>query len=680
MSLQGAPDGVVVLDPQSPSGKNMYDPTDVEVCLQPPCVVTVKDETAWVPFTNFSTDSVRLHAGQRLGNWCSIDRPEFTCALGEGVPDHEPQKVVGWEAVSLDHLDQESKSSIQQILCRYPNVFSTSDFDLGRTNLTKHHIHVAENTRPIRLPVRRAPLPHLQEMHRQIDLMLENRIVRPSESPWNSPIVMVKKKDNSLRLCIDYRRLNQATIRDSFPLPRVDDTLDSLHGCRFFSSLDLAQGFRQVEMSDEDRQKTAFSVPGRGHFEFETMPMGLVNAPGVFQRLMTIALNGLLGNQCFVYLDDILITGKTLEEHLQNLEVVLSRLESAGLKLKPTKCQVLRSKVNFLGHVISSEGVEVDDTKTAAIRHWPVPTCVSELRAFLGLAGYYRKYVRHYAEIARPLFKLTNKGVRFAWSTECQTAFDELRARLCNPPILAYPDLAEESAFIIDCDASDFAVGGVLSQVQDGHERVIAFASQTMTKSERNYCVTQKEMLSLVRMLKLYRPYVMGRRLTVRTDHAALIWLQNYKDPEGRIARWLMVLQDYDFQCVHRPGKSHGNADGLSRRSHGNCPSCPDPSSKTESGVPFVVASARTMGNVPQLVDHQKADQTLSKVREWLREGRTAAPVDEVNRMDEKSAKIALSFSSLSVKDDILGIDVEGEWKRNLPQYRTNSAVIIPVH
>jgi len=357
--------------------------------------------------------------------------------------------------------------------------------------------------------------------------------------------------------------MNSVTKKDVYPLPRINDCLDAMATATLFSTFDLRSSYHQVQVAPQDRDKTTFICP-RGMYRYRAMPFGLCNAGSTFQRLMDVVMSGLHLDVCLVYLDDIILFSRTVDEHLERLVRLLGRLQSAGLKLKPEKCSLMQKSVSFLGHVVSGEGIATDPKKIETVMEWPVPVSVKDVRSFLGLTGYYRRFVKGYASIAAPLHALTKKDQAFKWTEETQVAFETLRKVLTSPPILAMPD--DHGEFVLDTDASDLSIGAVLSQVQDGTEKVIAYASRSLDKREINYCITRKELLAIIYALKYFKQYLMGRHFKIRTDHAPLTWLRHTPDPIGQQARWLEIMEEFDFQVEHRPGIKHGNADAVSRR------------------------------------------------------------------------------------------------------------------
>jgi hypothetical protein len=471
--------------------------------------------------------------------------------------------------------------------------------------------------------------------------------------PWASPLVLVKKKNDTVWFCVDYRKLNVTTRKDVYPIPRVDETLDTLAGSHFFTTLDLLSGYWQVQVHPDDKEKTAVTTP-EGLFEFNVMPFGLCNAPATFQRLMDCVLAGLHWETCLVYLDDVIIIGKSFEDHLHNLHHVFQRFREAGLKLKPTKCTFCQPEVSFLGHVVSRTGIATDPSKVESIRKWPAPTQRKEVQQFLGLCNYYRRFIQNFATIAKPLYRLTEKTCEFQWSVDCENAFATLKARLATAPVLAFPDT--KAPFILDTDASDTGVGAVLAQQVNGVEKVIAYGSKVLTKSEHRYCVTRRELLAVVTFLKHFRPYLLGCHFTVRTDHGSLAWLRNFKDPEGQLARWLEQLQEYDFEIVHRPGRLHRNADALSRIP---CKQC-GRENHTDHSAPEQLLTGAVIGN-PHLDGvssndmqaAQEADPNIGDVLQALKAEKNGSSIKLQGKSREFKRLVQIS-KQLVVKDGLL--------------------------
>ena len=494
-------------------------------------LVTTK-ESVPVRFMNPGFVVQTIHKGTVVAKLTPVQ-----CVVGETEsPSESPEELTpALEELlqrSSERLNPDQKQKLKSLLLRNANLFARDDKDFGRTDVIKHSINTGSRA-PIRQTLRRTPVHWKHHMDNQLKDMLKADVIERSASPWASGVVLVQKKDGSVRFCVDYRKLNDITVKDAYPLPRIDETLDHLSGARWFSTLDLSSGYWQVEMEPDDRPKTAF-VTSKGLYQFKVMPFGLCNAPATFERLMETVLCGLQWDICLIYLDDVIVFGKTFDEMTDSLQKVFDRLHTAGLKLKAKKCTLYGEQVEYLGHIISKTGVATDPKKVEAIKSWPEPSSVKDVRSFLGLCGYYRRYVKDFSKIAKPLHKLTNKGAKFQWTEECQSSFDKLKAHLVSAPILAFPDFSQ--TFIVDTDASDMAIGAVLSQNQGNSERVIAYASRTLSKSERMYCVTKKELLAVVYFVKQFRHYLYGRKFTIRTDHGSLRWLPNFKQPEGHLA------------------------------------------------------------------------------------------------------------------------------------------------
>jgi len=427
-------------------------------------------------------------------------------------------------------LTTEQRNQAAELLRQNATVFAEDDSDLGYNDWLPMHIDTGTH-RPLKQPVRRQPYCHLPEIEANVQKLLQTGAIEPACSPWSSNVLLVRKKDGTYRFCVDYRKLNDMTEKDSYPLPRIDQCLDSLGGATLFSCLDLQAGYWQAALDPTDAAKTAFTVRS-GSYQFKVLSMGLANAPSQFQRLMNLVLSGLIWEACLVYLDDVIIYSATFEQHIERLAAVLDRFRCANLKLKPRKCQLFCEQVHFLGHVISAAGVSPDPSKVDAVQQWPVPTSVSEVRSFLGLASYYRRFISQFADIARPLHTLTAKGSVFHWQDEHEVAFRTLQRALLIAPVLASP--VDNGKYYLDTDASSTGLGAVLQQEQEGQIRVIAYASRVLSPAERNYCTTRRELLALVYGLKQFRQFLLGRRFVLRVDHSALVYLRRTPEVNGQ--------------------------------------------------------------------------------------------------------------------------------------------------
>ena len=463
---------------------------------------------------------------------------------------------------------EEQRETVKQFIINHQHCFSLGKHDIGRVKTTVHPTELTPDAKPFRQPPRRMDPQQAKDCQEMVEQMEESGVVSKGYSPFASGIVMVKKKDGSNRMCVDYRQLNEMTVKDAWPLPRIDDTLDRLAGAFFLCALDITSAYYQVELKPEDRYKTAFVTPN-GQYCYNVLPFGLCNAPATFSRLMAMVTHGLPPDVAHCYLDDVIVIGQDFDSTIENLHVVLERFYEAGLKFGPSKCKLFRREVGFLGHIVGRDGIKMDPSKIEALINWPIPKTKRDVQVFIGFANYYRRFVPRFSELAFPLTRCMSQQTGFAWTPGCQEAFEAVKIEIKKDTVLAFPDFSKP--FILHTDASDVGVGAALVQEVDQEdgtkvERPIAFYSKTLTKEGRNYCVTRRELLAVVLATQNFRPYLGGKRFTIKTDHSSLRWLRQLRSVEGQLARWQALLQEFDFAIEHRAGKLHGDADGLSRR------------------------------------------------------------------------------------------------------------------
>lgn len=432
---------------------------------------------------------------------------------------------------------------------------------LGCTSVVKHKILVSSD--PIKQ--RYYPVsPFKQKLiDEEVDKMLAAGVIEPSKSAWSSPVLLVPKKDGSMRFCVDFRKVNAVSARDAFPLPYISSILDKLGGARYLSSLDMKSAYWQVELEDSSKQYTAFTVPGRGLFQFTRLPFGLHNAPATFQRLIDTILGPELSPYVFCYLDDIICVSPDFDTHLETLQKVFDRLESAGLTLNREKSKFCRSELKYLGYVVNRYGISVDPEKVEAITNLVTPKNVRGVRSIIGMISWYRRFVPNFSDLIAPLTNLLRKGVKFVWDKPCEVAFEGIKNALVSAPILTCPNF--EYPFILQTDASAYGVGAVLSQVYDGREHVICYVSRTLSRQERVYSATERELLAVLFAIEKLRCYLEGAKFSVITDHYSLQWLHNLKNPQNRLGRWVLRLQQFSFDVIHRKGREHVVPDALSR-------------------------------------------------------------------------------------------------------------------
>ena len=467
--------------------------------------------------------------------------------------------------LELEDLMPEQARQLKALIAEFADIFAENHFELGRSGVCRHQI-TTTTQQPIYRPPYRTPKYLEDFIKEELTKMLEAGIIQESSSPWAFPVVIVNKKDGTLRFCVDYRALNDITIKDRYPLPRIDEMLESLGSAKWFTALDLASGYWQIEMEPDSIAKTAFTTKF-GNYEWRVMPFGLTNAPATFQRTMNEIFRDRLWKTVMVYLDDLNVFSDTFDHHLSHLREVFTRIRRAGLRLKMKKCSFAKRQIAFLGHVVNDQGIQPDPAKIKSVQDWPRPQNTTEVRQFLGLASYYRKFVKGFAAIADPLYHLLRRKTSHQWTQSQQTAFDQLKQALITAPVLAYPNL--NNRFSLHTDASGTGIGAVLTQEDnEGKEHPVAYISRSLSRAERNYSTTEKEALAIIWATKYFHQYLYGTEFDIITDHQPLQWYFKQKNPIGRVARWIVTLMDYSPRIMYRPGRTHQNADSLSRINH----------------------------------------------------------------------------------------------------------------
>lgn len=517
-------------------------------------------------------------------------------------------------------------------------VWRCPDEKLGAGERFAHCIETGE-ARPINAKPRRLPPVKVNAAYTEVQRMLDMDVIEPTNSPWAAPIVLVTKKDGSIRFCVDYRKLNEVTKVDSYPLPRCDDLLGSLHGKKYFSALDLESGYWQIPMAQADKEKTAFVTPF-GAWQFKVMPFGLRNAPSTFQRTMDMVLAGAKWNHCLVYIDDILIFSETVDNHIRDIHDVFSRLVKYNLKLKPSKCDLFKHEIMFLGHLISEHGIKPNPARTSAIMSWPEPKTCEEVQSFLGTCSYYRKFILNFSLLAKPLFDIVHQ---WEWGQAQSDAFKLLRFKLSNPPLLKHPRPLDP--FIVETDASRIGLGAVLLQAnQEGVEQPVEYASRLLRKHERNYAVRELEALGILWACETFRHWVLHQKFLVRTDHQSLQALDKVQD--GRLERWRTRLSPFLFSIEYKRGKHHVVPDGLSRCGVDARPELVHSEELTDEMTLFTSQASRV--GLSEIRQHQKIDKELLNISEFLMSG--AIP----KNTKSKQARFAEHASNFTIRDGIL--------------------------
>lgn len=536
-------------------GINERDPCECKAYDESLCICVKEKIQVLDKFSPADDDDVSLIHMRRF------TREEVDAMSDEQIEEHFSQGPLSQIVAAKERLNDGQLRKLRELLLLNRDVFAMNDKQPGTINKGGCRIDTGD-AKPVQFPKRPTP-PNLRPvLDSKIAELQKYGVIEPSNSPWGAAVLLVPKKDGQFRFCVDYRLLNKQTKRDAYPLPRIDDCLTSLTGNEYFTAMDLTSAFWQVPMATmDDREKTAFRTH-RGHYQFTKMPMGLVNSPAYMQRYIESALSGLLFSCALVYVDDILIFSPNFEQHLEDIQKVFNALRCRQFHLKAKKCEFAKSEVKFLGHIVGASGIRPDPAKVKCILDG-LPESRTEVRAWHGLASYYRRYIKNFAKKVRPLTRYVNS--RLPWkglTEEMKMAIDEIKKALTEEPILAHPDF--DKPFEIHCDASPGAIGAVLVQKSEGMEKAIMYVSRALKPAEEKYPQYEREALALYWSINVFRPYVIGKPFTVVTDCKALLYIRS-RPLNARVVRWSMALEEYDIDFRHRSGKSHGNADGLTR-------------------------------------------------------------------------------------------------------------------
>lgn len=606
-----------------------YEITSIKATPYVETRTAISQKITTLQVANLTKNTILIHTNQPLAKMTRLNQTQINMIQHETISPanrHSQSTLDDEPSLTDSELTTQQKEKVKQLIRTFPEVFNKQP---GRTTKLQHEINLLPGSRPYNSPPFRYAPARRQVIDEQLNEMAEQGIISPSTSPWASPVILAPKKDGSLRFCVDYRKVNSMTIRDAYPIPRIDDTLDSLREAKFLSTIDLRSGYWQVEMDKNSKEKTAF-VTHKGLFEFNVMPFGLTNAPATFQRLMDIVLAGLKWQCCLVYLDDVVIYSPTFEQHLIDLEKIFQTLKSANLTLKASKCQFCRREMKYLGHVITSNGIKPDPDLIKSVTNFPQPRKVKDVQSFLGLTGYYRRFIKDYAKIAEPLLKQIRNSQRsnhhLQWSSECTDTFETLKKKLTHAPIMNTPNF--EQPFILELDACEYGLGAVLTQEYNDNKYVIAYASRTLSTIERKYGATEREGLAIVWATKHFRPYLEGNKIYIRSDCKALEWMRTAKDVTGRLARWAMKLSAFQIEEIkYRPGKANANADSLSRNP------IPD-----EMNYQYELSTVETAINIwegtnilDDIKNQQRADKKLTPIIQRLESNPSASFNDKRN-------------------------------------------------
>ena len=570
-------------------------------------------------------------------------------------------------AASPENLEQLRTQMLGEVTA----IAAESLQDLTPSDLVLHKIQVLDET-PIRQKIR--PIPHNAKERFKALLfdLLKSKLIRYSDSGWRSPINLVDKPDGSLRMTLDYKKLNAVTIKDAYPLPNIADMYSLLAKAVVYSKFDLASGYYQIQMDPESRKYTAFGCEF-GLFEFNVLSMGLTNAVATFARVMNEILKDYIGVFVLVYIDDILIYSASIEEHIKHVRIIISVLAKYGFKVKPSKCDLFKQSVKFLGHVISPRGLEPNPDLVSALYQTPVPSTLKQVKSFVGLATYYRKFIKNFSVIASPLYavKEISKN-KIEWTKECQTAYDTLRDILASDLVLVIPDF--DKPFSLATDSSDYGMGAVLAQTHGDQERPVAYFSKSLSKAERNYSTSEKELYAIVASMEHFKHYLYGKRFTVYSDHKPLSWLLTCEKPSQQLARWLIRIERFNFEIVYKEGPKNGNADGLSRMppdiKDGEDQASNEPEEETNGD--YIICNLSVEAAINLFSEEQKQEQLMDPDIKWIYElvekhGEAKPAIDSFDTLNQKD--LFSVYESLTIKEENIYRQVQDEFDRSFTQF-----------
>jgi transposase InsO family protein len=657
---------------------------------------------------NYTENAVTLKRGTKYGSATAVGGPaEYMAGLAalcviEGREEHSVAQHKSWPMAQKQkwiretfHIkdcvclttDQDRQRAVD-LLLEFWDVLSI-DGDFGETDLIEHRIYT-EDRPPIKERVRPINPKMEANLKEQVDAWKKHDVVEPTNSPWNFALVAAPKKGNKIRWCVDYRKLNDITLKDAFPLPSIEDNLARLSNSKVFSGVDGAGAYHVVPIHAADRAKTAFATPW-GAFCFKRMPFGLTNAPATYARLVQMTLHGIALDKAIPYLDDTCIHSKDVSSHFSCLREVFTAFRKAGLKLQPSKCKLFREEIEYLGHLVSAKGILPLPDYISIVKDWPLPTSKTQARAFLGKVGYYRKFVKGYSSLARPWTDVTGSGdpveekKPLVVTSEMKDSFRIMRKALITAPILAYPQFDSKEPFIVDTDWSQIhnCIGAVLSQKQGGHERVISYGAKKLTEAAKRYPPQQGELAAVIFFLGFWSYYLKFRRFTLRTDHQSLKWIHSMSPPSPMLQRWLAVLADYDFEVQYRKGSLHGNADALSRTDHATAIEDPDyflnalTQWHDDSLILAPIWPAKPDWTATFLRQQQEEDPDLKIIAEWVKKQHFTPTKEEKTPLSH----LGQSYSGLLpyLRRDSEGVlrtmDAAGKSKLCLPRELWDTAI-----